>query len=205
MAPSLGQRRYAPNVVAPMLALSQCAEASAGLEEWLRQALNPYFSVESAPLAAAPLEEMLRDVPVLLDPREAACVWSGHVGDVACWELRDADGRCIARLATAPKPDLHMPQELVRRHPYAYHQSGIGAGPGFHDQHGHTYDDRVLRDGPHFNGYILGDDLVGALNVGRGARLFYIVGEFPGAGVVDYDGYWDGEALLARLAFVDES
>jgi hypothetical protein len=61
----------------------------------------------------------------------------------------------------------------------------------------------VLRDGPHFNGYILGGDLVGCLNIGRGTRLFYFVGEFVGAGVGDYDGYCDGEALLARLAFVE--
>jgi hypothetical protein len=188
-----------------MLALNQCSEAP-GLEDWIRQSVEPYFSVGPAMLTAAALETVLREIPLLLDPDpESACVWSGRLGEVVCWQLHDAAGQLISRLATAPKPDLSIPQAMVKRHPLSYHQSGIGAGPSFHEQHGRTYDGRALRDGPHFNGYIVGDDLVGCLNIGRGTRLFYVVGEFPGARVVDYDGYWDGEALLARLAFVGDS
>ena len=146
---------------------------------------------------------MLDELPVLLDPDEgAACVWSGHLGAVACWQLRDKSGDLIARLATAPKADLNMPDAIVRLHPQSYHQSGIGAGPGYVAAHPFSYDDRVLREGPLFNGYIIGDDLVGVLNIGQGARMFYLAATFVGAAVVDYDGCWDGEALLARLQVI---
>jgi hypothetical protein len=125
------------------------------------------------------------------------CVWSGRVGTVACWELRDEAGQVVGRVAAAPRTDSAIPQEIVRKHPQAYHQSTIGAGPGFVEQHPYSYDEKLIRDGPHFNGYILGDDLVGYVNVGRGARLLLLVATFPGASIADYDGYWDGEALPA--------
>ena len=61
------------------------------------------------------------------------------------------------------------------------------------------------REGPLFNGYIIDDDLVGVLNIGQGARMFYLAATFVGVAVVDYDGYWDGEALLARLQVIGDS
>jgi hypothetical protein len=48
----------------------------------------------------------------------------------------------------------------------------------------------------HFNGRILGDDLVGMLNIDRGRLLFFA--QFAGADIQDNDG-WDGEAILQRL------
>jgi hypothetical protein len=84
---------------------------------------------------------------------------------------------------TAPAPGLHIPRSIVEAHQYAYHQSSIGSGADF-------------------NGYILGDDLVGVLNIDSGRRVLFVVAEFAGAGVEDYDGYWDGEAVLQRLHVV---
>ena len=150
-------------------------------------------------LTEAPLEQMLNEVPVLLDPPETACLWSGRLTSVACWELRDGTGLVVARVATSPRPDGEIPREIVKKYPYSYHQTAIGAGPGFLDQNPYSYDEKRLRDGPHFSGYILGDDLVGNLSVGDGEQFFVMVAQFPGAGVADYEGYWEGEALLARL------
>lgn len=170
-----------------------------GLVPWIRQSLRPYLSLEDQPVLDVPLSLLLGEIPVLLDPPETAHVWSGRVGAVACWELRAPDGDVLARVATAPRSSLVVPEEMVTKHPRSYHQSAIGAGPGFVERNPHSYDEERLRDGPHFNGYILGDDVVGCLNVGRGSRLFLLVGYFAGLAVADYDGYWDGEALLARL------
>jgi hypothetical protein len=181
-----------------MVRLRRCREAP-GLGSWLRQALDRYHPIDNGPLVATPLATMLQEIPVLLDPSRTDCVWSGRIGAVVCWELQDEAGRVVARAATAPRTDLRIPQEIVRNHPYAYHQSAIGAGPGFLEEHPFSYDEKLIRNGPHFDGYIRGDDLVGCLNVGPGARLLLFVAEFPGASIADHDGYWDGEALLARL------
>jgi hypothetical protein len=51
------------------------------------------------------------------------------------------------------------------------------------------------------NGYILGDHLVGVLNLDHGRRLLFFIAEVAGAGVEDYSGYYDGEAILGRLRF----
>jgi len=181
-----------------MVLLPLCDQAP-GLEPWLREAVVPFLALDEESLVEAPLMEMLDEVPMLLDPPVTGCVWSGRLASVACWELRNGSSSVVARVATAPRPDGVIPQEIVSRYPRSYHGSAIGAGPGFLDQHPRSYDKTRLREGPHFNGYVLGDDVVGYLNIGRGKRLFLLVAQFPGAGVVDYDGYWDGEALLARL------
>ena len=170
-----------------------------GLGPWLRDSIGAHLPLDDQPLVEVPLSRVLGEIPVLLDPPETARLWSGRLGLVTCWELRAEDGSVLARLATAPQSDLTVPQEIVTKHPRSYHQSAIGAGPGFLEQNPHSYDEARLRDGPHFNGYILGDDLVGCLNVGRGSSLFLVAAQFPGLAVADYEGYWDGEALLARL------
>jgi hypothetical protein len=181
--------------------MRQCSEAP-GLETWLRETLDRYHLVATAPLVAAALATMLHEIPLLLNPDEADCVWSGHLGEIACWQTHDDAGRVTGRLATAPKVDLLVPRSIVMRYPRSYHQSAIGAGPDFLAEHPNSYDRRALLEGPHFSGYIIGDDLVGCLNISRGERLFYLVAQFPGASIVDYEGYWEGEALLARLQIV---
>jgi hypothetical protein len=181
-----------------MLLFPHCDQAP-GFEPWLREAVVPFLALGEESLVEAPLMEMLDEVPILLDPPATGCVWSGRLGSVACWELRNGSNGVEARVATAPRPDGVIPQEVVSRYPRSYHQTAIGSGPGFLDQHPHSYDKTRLAEGPHFNGYVLGDDIVGYLNVGGGKRFFLLVAQFSGAGVVDYDGYWDGEALLARL------
>ena len=113
--------------------------------------------------------------------------------------MKSATGMSTTSACEAAKIQLAWRAVSLRKARPAYHQSAIGAGPGFLERHPHSYDPKRLRDGPHFGGYILGDDLVGCLDVGRGARPFFLVAQFPGATIADYDGYWEGEALLARL------
>ncbi|HSJ21077.1 MAG TPA: hypothetical protein VK964_10925 [Nocardioidaceae bacterium] len=88
----------------------------------------------------------------------------------------------MARAATAPQQGLEVPRHIVEAHPYAYHQTWIGSGAGF-------------------NGYVLGDHLVGVLNLDAGRRLLFFVAEVAEAGVEDYSGYYDGEAILGRFHF----
>ena len=191
--------RTAPSLTLRMVMMDLPAcNHSAGFADWLRASLGPYVDFGAETVEEAPLSHLLEEVPVILDPPDAACVWSGRLGSAACWELLVGDF-ITARAASVARTDGVIPQEIVRRHPQSYHQTGIGAGPGFLDRHPRSYDENILRHGPHFNGYILGDDLLGYVNVGRGARFFLLAAQFPGASVVDYDGYWDGEALLARL------
>jgi hypothetical protein len=185
-----------------MLRLRRCSDAP-GLAEWVRRSLEPYYPVVSQSLVAAELRSILTDVPVLLDPPETGCVWSGRVEAVACWQLHDDAGTVVARVATAPKSDLRVPESIVQRHPYSYHQSAIGAGREFVIAHPQSYSERAFADGPGFSGYIIDDDVVGCLSVKRGQRVFYLVAQFPGASVADSDGYWDGEAILARLQLSD--
>ena len=183
-----------------MVHLPRCDQAP-GLEEWVRRAFAPYLALGDESLVELPLTQMLNHVPVLLDPPQPGCVWSGRLTSVACWELRDGAGRVVARAATAPESDPRVPREIVTKYPHSYHQTAIGAGPGFLDENPHSYDLKRLRDGPFFNGYIVGDELVGCLNVGHAARFFLFMAQFPGLAVADDEGYWDGEALLARLDF----
>jgi hypothetical protein len=212
MSPTAGYRCQTPGMVpskepcnegsaempSEMLLLPRCGQPS-GLETWIREAFDPFFEFGGGSLMEAPLMEMIHEVPMLLDPPATGCVWSGRLGSVACWVLRNRSNGVVARVATVPRPDGKIPKEIVSRHPRSYHQSAIGAGQGFLDQHPHSYDETRLREGPQFNGYILDDEIVGYLNIGRGERFFLLVAQFPGAGVVDYDGYWVGESLLARL------
>jgi hypothetical protein len=77
-------------------------------------------------------------------------VWSGRLGAVAAWQAHGQGDTLVARVATAPKGGLSVPRPIVESHPYAYHQPAIGSGALF-------------------NGYVLGDELVGVLNIERGA------------------------------------
>jgi hypothetical protein len=164
-----------------VLTLPPC-DGAPGLEEWVRNALAPYYVIASDAVVRAALADVARDVPILQGTPDATCTWAGRLGDVACWQLCGGTGSVVARAASAPHRDLRVPDMVVQAHPYAYHQSGIGSGP-------------------HFNGYILGDDLVGVINIERGRRLLLFVAEFPGAAVEDHAGYDDGESLLGRLHF----
>jgi hypothetical protein len=76
-------------MAAVIVGLPRCA-AAADLEDWLRQALGPFYRLGSEPLLAAELATMLADIPVLVDAAASDRVWSGRLGDVACWELHDA-------------------------------------------------------------------------------------------------------------------
>jgi hypothetical protein len=106
----------------------------------------------------AALADVARDVPILQEDTHATCAWAGRLGAVACWQLCDQRDAVVARAATAPQGDLHIPRRIVEAHPYAYHQSEIGSGP-------------------HFNGYLLGDELVGVLNINRGQRTLFLVAQ----------------------------
>jgi hypothetical protein len=97
---------------------------------------------------------------------------------------------------------LRVPETIVNAHPFSYHQSAIGAGPEFLAEHPRRYLQRALNEGPRFNGYIIADALAGCLTIDHDTRCLYLVAEFPGASIVDYDCYWDGEAILARLQLV---
>jgi hypothetical protein len=163
-----------------MAALPRCTDAP-GLERWVRTALAPYYT--TAPddvLVPGALTDIKSDVPILEDARGASCVWSGRLGAIAVWQAHDRNGAIVARAATAPTHELLVPRTIVEKHPCAYHQSAIGSGALF-------------------NGYILGDDLVGILNFERGQRLLFLVAEFADAAVEDYSGYWQGEHILERL------
>jgi hypothetical protein len=169
------------------------------LERWLRSELAPYHpSAPTDVLLPAPLVDLRADVPILDEPQGASCVWAGRLGSIATWQAHDQGGALVARVATAPKQGLSVPDAIVTSHPYAYHQSAIGSGPHFKP---YAYHRPAIRSGPHFNGYILGDDLVGIINIERGQRLLFLVAQFAGAGVEDRSGYWQGEAILARLSF----
>jgi hypothetical protein len=132
-------------------------------------------------LLSSALADLASDVPVLEDPQGASCVWAGRLGAIAAWQAHDKGGALVARAATAPGEGLLVPRTIVEKHPYSYHQSAIGSGELF-------------------NGYILGDELVGVLNIERGRRVLFLVAEFADAGVEDYSGYWQGEDILRRLS-----
>ena len=164
-----------------MIALPRCDHPS-GLEQWIRTALAPYYPpAPSDTLESSALADLASDVPILEDPHGASCVWAGRLGAIAAWQAHNEDGALVARAATAPKQDLRIVDAIVETHHHAYHQSAIGSGA-------------------YFNGYILGDDLVGVLNIDFGRRVLFLVAEFAHAGVEDYSGYWQGEAILGRLS-----
>jgi hypothetical protein len=150
---------------------------------WRRGAerLAPYYAPAATVghLDASTLTDVAGDVPILEGVPTATCVWAGRLGAIACWQAAREHGVVVAHAATAPKQDLSIPRRIVEAHPYAYHQTWIGSGADF-------------------NGYILGDDLVGVLNLDRGRRLLFLIAEVAEAGVEDYSGYWDGEAILGR-------
>jgi hypothetical protein len=166
-----------------LLGLGTCKDAP-GLENWCRTSLAPYYrpAVSDGHLQASTLSEVGRDVPILDAVPTATCVWAGRLGAIACWQAAHEDGVLVARAASAPKQGLEVPRRIVEAHPYAYHQTWIGSGAGF-------------------NGYLLGDRLVGVLNLDHGRRLLFFIAEVAGAGVADYSGYYDGEAILRRFRF----
>lgn len=164
-----------------MAALPRCARAP-GLERWVRTALAPYYATAPGDtLVSDALADLASGVPILEDARGASCVWAGRLGTIAVWQAHDRGGAVVARAATAPSHEFGVSRAIVEKHLYAYHQSAIGSGALF-------------------NGYILGDDLVGVLNVERGQRLLFLVAEFADAAVEDYSGYWQGEHILERLS-----
>jgi hypothetical protein len=179
-----GEDAYALQVSGPgLLGLARCKEAP-GLETWCRTGLAPYYppAATDGHLDASSLTDVAGDVPILEGVPTATCVWAGRLGAIACWQAAREHGVVVARAATAPKQGLSIPRRIVEAHPYAYHQTRIGSGADF-------------------NGYILGDDLVGVLNLDRGRRLLFLIAEVAEAGVEDNSGYWDGEAILGRLFF----
>lgn len=168
-----------------LLSLARCREAP-GLETWCRTQLAPYYprATVDGHLEAHSLSDVAGDVPIMESLPSATCVWAGRLGAVTCWHATGDRGVLVARAATAPLQGLiRVPRQIVETHPYAYHQTSIGSGAAF-------------------NGYILGDDLVGVLNLEHGRRVLLFVAELAEANVEDHSGYWDGEAILQRLSFL---
>ena len=120
--------RYGRTVATPMADLPPCSDAS-GLEDWFATQWSRTSQWDRHRCNTLPSGPCSTSFQCYSDPdEEAACVWSGHLGAVACWQLRDKSGDLIARLATAPKADLNMPDTMVRLHPQSYHQKRNRSG-----------------------------------------------------------------------------
>jgi hypothetical protein len=158
-----------------------------GLDAWVRATLSPHHTIPTHDeLLAASVESILRDVPVLEIEDHTRYVFTGRMGEVATWQLSGDDHALIARAATAPFVAHRVPDHIVRDHPHAYHQTWIGDADA--DQA--------------FSGWFLGDDLLGILNIRHRERVMLFAAQFAGAGIKDYDGYWEAEGVLRRLTLI---